>query len=221
MINPVELLNLCANKLLTSQLLAASGIPTPKTAVAFSPKSALNAIETVGYPCVMKPIVGSWGREVVLIRDREEAESFVELKSQIPGTMQSIYYVQELIKRPNRDIRASIVGTEIVASVYRYSAPGAWRTSLALGGRIEPCKLTKELEDILERTSSAVGEGLLGVDLMEREDGSGLIVHEINGTMEFKGTQRGTQLSIAGKIADYLLRIEKDGAEHGGPSIRV
>ena len=208
-INSSKILEVCGNKLLTSQILAKHGIPTPKTIVAFSAESAMQAVESVGYPCVMKPIVGSWGRQVVPIRDREIAEAMIELRDQQADSMQTIFYVQEMIKRPPRDIRCIAVGEEIVASVYRYSSAENWKTNVALGGRTEPCKLTPELEEILVKTVNVIGKGVIGIDLMERGD-SEYVVHEVNGTVEFKGAQQVTATSIAGRISDYVASSHED-----------
>ncbi len=210
-INSCRVLNLCGNKLETSQLLAKRGIPTPKTVVAFSAESAMKAIESIGFPCVMKPIVGSWGRQVVPVRDKETAEAFIEMREQNGDSMQSIFYIQEMINRPPRDIRCIAVGHEVVASVYRYAAVDSWKTNVALGGHTEPCKLTSELEETLLRTVETIGAGVLGIDVMERTpDSSDYVVHEVNGTVEFKGAQTSTEHSIAGRIADYLVNPEKE-----------
>ncbi|MHB8566113.1 MAG: lysine biosynthesis protein LysX [Nitrososphaerales archaeon] len=209
-VNSSSVLDLCGNKLETSQLLSKKGIPTPKTVVAFSAESAMQAIDAIGYPCVMKPIVGSWGRQVVPVRDRETAEAFIEMRDQSGDSMQSIYYIQEMINRPPRDIRCIAVGNEVVTSVYRYAASESWKTNVSLGGRTEPCKLTPELEDILLKTVKAVGEGVLGIDVMERKENSNdYVVHEVNGTVEFKGAQMATERSIAGSIAEYLVSPER------------
>ena len=208
-INSSKILEACGNKLLTSQILAKHGIPTPRTIVAFSTESAMQAVETAGFPCVMKPIVGSWGRQVVPIRDKEIAEAMIEMRDQQTDSMQTIFYVQEMIKRPPRDIRCIAVGEEIVASVYRYASPDNWKTNVALGGHTEPCKLTPELEEILMKTADVIGKGVVGVDLMERGD-SDYVVHEVNGTVEFKGAQLATSTSIAGRIADYFASSHED-----------
>jgi [lysine-biosynthesis-protein LysW]--L-2-aminoadipate ligase len=211
-INSSQVLNLCGNKLETSQFLANHGIPTPKTVVAFSSESAMQAIEAIGFPCVMKPIVGSWGRQVVPVRDRETAEALIEMREQSGDSMQSIYYIQEMIRRPPRDIRCIAVGNEIVASVYRYAASDSWKTNVALGGHTEPCKLTPQLEDLLLKAVSVIGEGVLGIDVMERgdSDSQDYVVHEVNGTVEFKGAQMATEQSIAGRIADYLTKSRSE-----------
>lgn len=211
-INSSKVLDICGNKLATSLLLSRSGVPSPKTVVAFSAESAMQAVDAMGYPCVMKPIVGSWGRQVVPVRDRETAEALIELREQQGDSIQSIFYIQEMINRPPRDIRCITVGDEIVASVYRYAPPDTWKTNVALGGHTEPCPMTSELEDIVLRTTKIVGEGVLGIDVMEKQTTGELVVHEVNGTVEFKGAQTATAHSIAGKVAEYAILQAKKGA---------
>lgn len=208
-VNKSSVLDLCGNKLLTSQKLSINSIPTPRTIAAFSSEGAIQAIETIGFPCVMKPIVGSWGRQVVPIRDIETAEALIEMREQQGDSMQSIYYIQEMIKRPPRDIRCIVVGEEVVASVYRYASSESWKTNVALGGHTEPCKLTPELEDIVLKTTKVVGGGILGIDLMERESGE-IVVHEVNGTVEFKGAQSATTISIADMMAEYAISLSRE-----------
>lgn len=199
-------LEICGNKLLTSQLLSKHNVLTPRTIVAFSAESALEAVERIGYPCVMKPIVGSWGRQVVPIRDRETAEALIEMREQRADSMNSIFYIQEMVKRPPRDIRCITVGSEIVTSVYRYAPENSWKTNVALGGHSEPCLLSAELEETLLCVAEAIeGENILGIDVMETQE-SRYVVHEVNGTVEFRGAQQASSQSIAGKIAEYVLR---------------
>jgi [lysine-biosynthesis-protein LysW]---L-2-aminoadipate ligase len=210
-INSSRTLELCGNKLETSLLLAREGVPTPKTLVAFSPEGAINAMESLGFPCVLKPLVGSWGRQVVRVRDLEQARDLIEMREALTGdSTQSIFYVQEMIKRPPRDIRCITVGNSIVASVYRIASEDSWKTNVALGGRTEPCPLTKELEKIVLKAAGIVGFGILGVDVMESED-LGYVVHEVNGTVEFRGAQSSTPESIADKMAQHAISESSSG----------
>jgi len=204
-VNRSSVSEICGNKLWCTLALIRAGVPTPKTIIAFTPESALKAAEEIGYPVVLKPLVGSWGRMVVALRDREEAEAVIELRSQMNGALNQIFYIQEKVKRPPRDIRCVVVGDRVVAAVYRVAAPGEWRTNVARGGSTEPCLLTKEVEDIALKAARAVGEGVLGVDMMESP--SGLVVHEVNSTVEFRGAQSATSTRIADKIIDYAVNL--------------
>jgi [lysine-biosynthesis-protein LysW]---L-2-aminoadipate ligase len=208
-INSSKTLSLCGNKLLTSLVLARDGVPTPKTVVAFSPEGAIEAMEKLGFPCVMKPIVGSWGRQVVRVRDAEAARDLIEMREGQSGdSMQSIFYIQEIINRPPRDIRCITVGDAIRASVYRYASEDSWKTNVALGGHTEACPMTPELEKIVLKAAKAVGSGVLGIDVMERSGSGELVVHEVNGTVEFRGAQAATKENIADRVAEYALAEE-------------
>jgi [lysine-biosynthesis-protein LysW]--L-2-aminoadipate ligase len=206
-INKFSVAQICGNKLLTSMTLSKAKIPTPKTKIAFTPETAIEAINEIGYPAVLKPVVGSWGRHIVPLRNKDIAEAVFEDR-QFMYPLYQIYYIQEMIDRPPRDLRVVMVGDEIAASTYRYAATDKWKTNIAVGGKAAPCPVTKELEDLCSRASQAVGGGILGIDLMESS--RGLLVHEVNHTVEFKGAQSATKTSIASKIIDYALSKVKE-----------
>jgi [lysine-biosynthesis-protein LysW]--L-2-aminoadipate ligase len=205
-INPLDVALTCGNKLLTTLALMNAKVPTPKTVVAFSPESALHALDTVGYPAVLKPVTGSWGRLVALLNDRESAEAIMEDRSYMFPLYQ-IFYIQAKVDRPPRDIRSVVIGDEVVAAIYRYSAPGQWKTNTALGGKAVACPMTSELEEVSLRAAKAVGGGVLGIDCMESPEG--LLVHEINNTVEFKNTVPTTGVDIQGLIIDYAVNLVK------------
>jgi [lysine-biosynthesis-protein LysW]---L-2-aminoadipate ligase len=201
--NRFEVANNCGNKLLTSLLLKKYNVPTPKTYFSFSSETALEILDKEGYPLVIKPIIGSWGRGVMLLKDRDTADAIIEARELNDGPLDRIYYLQEVIKRPPRDIRAIIVGNQVIAAMYRTST-GGFKTNLALGGEPVPCEITKELEDICIKASKAVGGGILGVDVMEDEK-RGLVVHEVNSTVEFKGLAKVAKRNIPKEMIDYAV----------------
>jgi [lysine-biosynthesis-protein LysW]--L-2-aminoadipate ligase len=207
-INRFQVGETCGNKLLTSLVLAKNGIPTPKTQFAFSAESAMEAMKKSGFPQVLKPIVGSWGRGVFPLRDEEVASMVVEMREEDDSPFARIYYVQEMIDRPPRDIRCIVVGDQAVTAIYRYSAENEWRTNVARGGKAELAKITKELEDLAIRAANAVGGGIVGVDMMEDKD-RGLVVHEVNNTVEFHGASTVSQADIAGAMIDYAVSVAK------------
>ncbi len=207
-INPFQVSLTCGNKLFTTQALTKAGIPTPKTNLAFTPDAALKALDLMGYPAVLKPIVGSWGRLVALVKDRESAQALIETREEIRNALLHIYYIQEYVKRPPKDIRVIVVGDDVVAASYRYPPPGEWRTNVARGGVSKPCPVTDELEHIALRASMAVGGGVVAVDCMESPDG--LLAHEVNGTVEFRGIASTTNVDIAGRIVNYAVRMAKN-----------
>ena len=207
-INKFKVGETCGNKLITSLTLAKSNVPTPKTHFAFSTESAIEVINTIGFPVVLKPIIGSWGRGVFPIRDEEVANMIIEMRKENDNPLSRIYYVQEMIKRPPRDLRCIVVGDKIVAAIYRYSVENEWRTNVSRGGKAELAPITNELEDIALRAAKSVGGGILGVDLMEDEK-RGLLVHEVNNTVEFRGASNVSESDIAGAMIDYALTIAK------------
>ena len=207
-INKFKVGQTCGNKLITSLTLTKYKVPTPKTHFAFSAESAIELINKTGFPLVLKPVIGSWGRGVFPIRDEEMANIIVEMREESDSPLARIFYIQEMIKRPPRDLRCIVIGDKVIAAIYRYSAQNEWRTNVARGGKAEAAPITKELEDIALRAAKAVGGGILGIDLMEDEK-RGLLVHEVNNTVEFRGASNVSEADIAGAIIDYALSIAK------------
>ncbi|MDI1495912.1 MAG: lysine biosynthesis enzyme (lysX) [Cenarchaeum symbiont of Oopsacas minuta] len=195
------------NKLYSHMLLRKHEIPTPKSSVAFSKQSAINAIEEIGYPMVSKPTVGSWGRMVAKISNAESANAILDTHEML-HPIYHIHYLEEFVKRPERDIRAIVVGDRVVAAIYRYSGSGEWKTNMALGGRAEKCPVTSELEEICLKAKKAVYGDIVGVDLMESED-RGLLVHEVNNTTEFKNTVRVCNVDIPKLMIEYAVKVER------------
>jgi len=193
------------NKLFTTLLLKKNGIKTPKTFLCFDMDSALKALDILGYPAVIKPTIGSWGRLVALIKDRESAQAILEDRLHMFPLYQ-VFYLQEYVNRPPRDIRFFVIGDKLVAAIYRISK-GDWRTNTALGGKAENCPLNKELEDLAEKVVKLLGEGFYGIDCMESKEG--LLIHEINNTTEFRNTVPVTGVNIPALLIDYLKRIAR------------
>lgn len=209
-INVINSLNTsiyAGNKLFTHMLLLKQGIPTPYSAVAFSEEAALELLDKKGYPMVLKPTVGSWGRMIALLKDRDSAEGIIESRENMYPIYQ-VYYLEEFVVRPPRDIRAIMVGDKVVAAIYRYSGDGQWKTNMALGGKAEVCKVTKELEDMCIKAKNAVQGQIVGIDLMESKE-NGLVIHEINNTTEYKNTVRVTGVNIPALMIDYALESRK------------
>ena len=201
-VNTHDVIENCGDKFITTQLLLEQGVPTTRVLMAFTPDSALKAIETLGYPCVLKPVVGSWGRGVVRVNDRDAAEAVVGLRDELGGYQQHIYYVQEMIAKPQRDIRSFVIGDRCVAAIYRTSAH--WITNTHLGGKASNCPVTPELERISVAAAKAVGGGIVAVDLFE-DPARGLLVNEVNHTMEFRNSVPATGVDIPGLMAEYVL----------------
>jgi [lysine-biosynthesis-protein LysW]---L-2-aminoadipate ligase len=205
-INSLHTATSCGNKLFAHMELQKAGIKTPRAISAFSEESAIAGLGALGYPAVIKPTIGSWGRLVALVRDKDAAKAVVEDRMHMFPLYQ-IYYLEEFVNRPPRDIRAIVIGDKVVAAIYRYSINGEWKTNMALGGRAEICPITNELEDICIKATNAVAGNIVGVDLMESKE-HGLLVHEINNTTEFRNTVSTTGVDIAGLIIDFSSKLK-------------
>jgi len=199
-VNSPQVAERCGDKYVTSQILVREGIPTPRVIMAFDEESALAAAEEIGYPFVLKPVVGSWGRLLAKVEDRATAEAFIEHKATL-GVSHQVFYLQEYVNKPGRDIRAFVVGDEPVCAIYRTSEN--WITNTARGGVATNCPLTPDLIEICRRTARAMGGGLLAIDLFET--GNGLVVNEVNHTMEFRNSITTTGVSIPALMVDYVL----------------
>jgi len=206
-VNTYRVADTCGNKILTSSALTRQGVASPRTLIAFTPESALAAIEEVGYPAVLKPAVGSWGRLLSLVSDRYAAEAILEHKEILGTYHHSIFYIQEFVPKPDRDIRSFVVGDECICAIYRYS--GHWITNTAKGGRAENCPVTDQIAELSLAAARAVGGGVLAVDLLESE--CGLLVNEVNYTMEFRNSIDTTGVNIPGKVVEYVV-AQAEGA---------
>ena len=200
-VNPSSVAERCGDKYITSQLLAQNGIPTPRVLMAFDPDAALQATEAMGYPCVLKPVVGSWGRLLAKIDNPTMAQAIIEHKTSL-GVNHQIFYVQEYIEKPGRDIRAFVVGEEAICAIYRTSEN--WITNTARGGQASNCPITSEIAALCQRAAQVIGRGLLAIDLLETPDG--LTIIEVNHTMEFRNSIHTTGVNIPARMVDYLLR---------------
>ena len=205
----------CANKVKNSLALQNAGVPTPDTDVAFTKDAALESIEDFGYPCVLKPVVGSWGRLMAKIDSRSAAEAILEHKETLGHYEHKVFYIQEFVDKPGRDIRVVAVDGEPVAGMVRSS--DHWLTNAAQGATTEEVEITDEMADLVAAASDAVGDGLLGIDLMETgvdEDGnpSGFTVHEVNHTVEFKALNEVTEVDLPARVVDWLeARADAEG----------
>lgn len=204
-INDSATASVCADKVRTSLALAAADVPQPETIVALGEEAALDAIEYLGYPAVIKPAVGSWGRLLARVNDRDAAEALIEHKSVLGGVNHQVFYVQEYIRKPSRDIRAFVIGDETICAIYRSAAH--WVTNTARGGQASNCPVTPDIADLCRRAARAVSGGaggVLAIDLLE-DPMRGLLVCEVNHTMEFRNSIDTTGVDIPGRIARHVL----------------
>ena len=203
-VSPHKTVATCGDKYLTSAALVEAGIPSPRTLMALSPEAALEAIETLGYPVVLKPLFGSWGRLLARVNDRDAAEALLEHKATLGGYQHNVVYIQEYIEKPGRDIRTMVVGDEVIYAIYRQSEH--WITNTARGGAPVVCPLTDEIVHWSREATKAVGGGVVSVDLFETLDGR-ILVNEVNHAPEFHGASEVVSVDIAGKMVEYVLKV--------------
>jgi len=205
-VNKSAVAKVCEDKFLTSLALKKNNVPTPKFALVFSQETALKAVEELGgFPVVLKPPLGSWGRLLAKVNDKDSLEAILEHKLVLGTPPHSAFYLQKYIEKPNRDIRAFVIDGQVICAIYRNSEH--WITNTARGGKASNCPVTNSLQSICQKASEAVGGGVLAMDIFETDEG--LTVNEINHTMEFKNSEAPTGVSISGAIIDYCIKISR------------
>ncbi len=208
-VNSASAIEICGDKWRTSLQLQRHGVATPDSCLALSPRAALAAMRELGFPVVVKPLAGSWGRLVTPVRDQATAEIVLDYIAALQGPQAHLVYLQRLVAKPARDLRVIVIGGQAVGAIYRYSE--GWRTNVSLGGRPVACPLTPELAQLARAAAQAVGAAIAGVDVIEGADGR-LSVLEVNAGVEFGGFQQahGDSLELAELIVDHLLAISNE-----------
>jgi [lysine-biosynthesis-protein LysW]--L-2-aminoadipate ligase len=211
-INSMKASNTADDKIATTLALARAGVPTIRTSAAFDIESALRVLdEEIGYPAVLKPVTGSWGRLLAKVNSRAAARSVLEHKRALGSFHHGVFYLQEYVEKPGRDLRIFVVGDEVIAGSYRTAEH--WVTNVARGAVSKPCPITDEIRDISLRATLALGLEIAGVDLVETK--SGLQVIEVNTGAEFKGLIQTTDIDIPGVIADYVVGQARTQQQNG------
>jgi [lysine-biosynthesis-protein LysW]--L-2-aminoadipate ligase len=208
-ISPHATVHVCGDKLLTTAALQEAGVPNPHTRLAFSTEAALEAIEEMGYPVVLKPLFGSWGRLLARVNDRDAAEALLEHKKTLGGYQHSVVYIQEYVDKPQRDIRSFVVGDETICAIYRTSPH--WITNTARGGAASDCPITPEIDELSRAAASCVGGGFVAIDLLEAPGGR-LLVNEVNHTPEFRNSIDTTGVDIPARVVEYVLQVAEERA---------
>jgi len=203
-INSAAVGRICQDKFLTSCVLQKNDVPTIPFGMVFSLEQAETLVENLGgFPIVMKPAKGSWGRLLAKINDQDSLEAMIDHKNVLGSPDQKAFYLQKFIDTKNRDIRAFVIGGKVICAIYRDSKH--WITNTARGGIASNCKVNKNLRVICKKAANAVGGGILAMDVMETK--FGYLINEINHTMEFKNSEKPTGVSISGAIVDYAINL--------------
>jgi len=206
-LNTASAVHLCDDKAENTLALEVAGVPTPRTLLAYSIEAAIRACETVGYPAVLKPVTGSWGRLLAKVNGPEQARAVLAQKQELGSFHHAIFYVQEYVPKPDRDIRAYVVGDRVLAASYRTAKH--WVTNAARGAVSVPCPITPDIEEMALRACAAVGACLAGVDLIETD--AGLKIVEVNTGGEFRCLLTTTEVDIAAEIVAEAIRTAERG----------
>ena len=195
------------DKLRALQILARDGIGLPVTAFAHGPRKAEKVIEEVGgVPVVIKLLEGTQGRGVVLAETQASAKSIIEAFSAANIDIM----VQEFIREAGgSDIRALVVGGEVVAAMKRSGVGGEFRSNLHRGGTATAVRITDEERDMAIRSAAALGLNVSGVDMLRSTRGP--LVIEVNSSPGLKGIEEATGVDVAGRIVEFLERHARHG----------
>lgn len=198
MINSAECMEISTNKMLASLLLKQNNIPTPETIVCEDEKKAMNAFYTLGEDVIVKPMYGSKGTGVTRVNN----EGFAEYFFYNLARMDEPFYIQKYIEHYNKDIRAFVIGDQVVASMERIGT--GWKTNIAKGAVGRAIKLDDEATELAIKSVKISKGEIMGVDLMKTEDKYYVI--EVNAVPGINGIQEATRLDIAGMMADYIIK---------------
>ena len=188
------------DKLRSLQILAEAGINMPITGFASHTKDIEGVIESVGStPLIMKLLQGTQGQGIVLAETRKAAESVMSAFRQLDADIM----VQEFIKESGgTDIRAFVVGDEVVASMKRIAPEGEFRSNVHRGGTMEKVRLTSEEENMAVNASRILGLSIAGVDLMRSNRGP--LILEVNSSPGLQGIESCSEVDVAEKIILHI-----------------
>ncbi|BDG60461.1 ATP-grasp domain-containing protein [Caldinitratiruptor microaerophilus] len=196
-VNHPAALERTVDKFYTSALLEEAGIPTPATRVVQGFAEAMEAFLAMG-DVVLKPLFGSEGRGMVRLADPDTAYRVLRAWEGIGA----VFYMQEFVPHGGRDVRALVVGGEVVAAIERRAE--GWKTNVAAGGRAVPFALPAGWADLAVRAAAAVGAEHAGVDLLPAPGGR-VLVHEVNGIPGWRGLQQATGVDVADVLVGHVL----------------
>lgn len=204
--NPWSVRELCGDKLATNLALVAAGVPVPRAQLGFGEEGGLAAIEALGYPAVLKPLVGSWGRLLARINDRDAAEALVEHKVSLGSHHHGVVFAQEHVEKGGRDLRVFVFGDQAVCAIARRS--DHWVTNTARGASVSAHVVDDELASICVAAARAVGGGVVAIDVFESD--RGLLVNEVNATMEFKNSVAPTGVDLPGLLVQHTIETARN-----------
>jgi RimK family alpha-L-glutamate ligase len=200
--NAAKAIEASVDKYLTTAKLQAAGLQVPRTMVCQDWREAMQAFDSLGGDCVLKPLFGGEGRGIARLNDEAIAARAFRLFDQ----MGSVLYLQEYIAHEGFDIRVLCVGSRAWA-MRRHNA-NDWRTNISRGGTAEPIELSGELRELAARSAAAVGAEIAGVDLLPDGRGS-FYVLEVNAVPGWKALGEALQVDVAAEVLQYVAEVAK------------
>lgn len=208
-VNSQAVVEIYGNRLLTSLVLKEKDVPMPEIRVAFTPDSALEAMEDLGYPVVLKPVEGPEGQLISRIQDKYTARTVLEHKRILGAYHHSIFFIQKYIEMPGYDIRAYVVGDQTVAAVSVLT--DHWISPISDGGLVADYPVSEALNELAVRAAQAVGGGIMTVDLIQTKDA--WYVVDIGPASGLTEASKVTGVNISGHLMDYVLKTVQEGRE--------
>jgi RimK family alpha-L-glutamate ligase len=196
-VNSASAIEKTVDKYFTSFMLADAGIATPRTLVTEDFETALQTCRELG-DVVVKPLFGSEGKGMIRICDEDTA--YRVLRSW--ELNRYIFYIQEYLPHRFEDIRAFVVGDNVVAAMKRRGT--GWKTNFSQGATAEAIDLNDEMKRLAVRAAQLIGLDYAGVDLLPAENGQTYVI-EINSIPGWRGLQKTTDLQIAQAVMDHVL----------------
>lgn len=205
-INGVGALLASHDKLQTALRLGRAGLPHPRT-VHLDGKKPLPLLEP---PIVLKPRFGSWGRDVVLCESPEAVERELGALARRRWFRRHGVLAQELVRPAGFDLRLIVAGGDVVGAIERRSAPGEWRTNVALGATRHQVMPSPDARATAIAAAAAVGADLVGVDLLPSD--AGWVVLELNGAVDFTSDYSLEGRDVFDEVARALTRERQPAA---------
>ncbi len=199
-LNPPRTIEAAVDKYLTLALLEAGGLPVPPTWAGESADDALAAFDRLGGDVVVKPLFGSEGRGLVRASEREIAWRIVHAIARLGAVL----YLQRMVRHPGYDLRAFVLGGEVIGAMRRHTPPNEWRTNVSLGGRAEAIRLEPDAERLALAAARAIGAEMAGIDLIPDLDRGCLVVLEVNAVPGWRALARVTGVDVAAEILSAL-----------------
>jgi gamma-F420-2:alpha-L-glutamate ligase len=202
-VNSSTSINIVQNKFHTSQILSNANIAVPTTMLVHFPITNNLIASHIGFPCVIKVLVGSFGEGVYLCHSEQEYHKLIEFLKNLDNEKKLL--VQEFLNdRPGEDLRVFVVGNKVLGAMKRTAPEGDFRANITIGGKGEPYPVTPEIEEITLATTKALGLEIAGVDLLF--DSRGFRVCEANSNPGFNGFDHYCGTDIANEMVEYIVK---------------